>query len=114
MGHIANQMAIELFFKIKEKRKNYFTASFCKNGILGGAIIADEEAITYRTGKVTIPDKYKKIEMKYKDIVGVEKGRILFLPTVSLQMNNGEDYKFIVFSRKRFFRLLNKMFEKSD
>jgi len=27
----------------------YFIASLCRNGIIGGAIIADDEAITYKT-----------------------------------------------------------------
>ena len=35
--------------------KKYFIVSLVKNGILGGGIVADSEAITYRTGKVTIP-----------------------------------------------------------
>lgn len=33
----------------------YFIVSLCKNGILGGGIVADLEKITYKTGKVTVP-----------------------------------------------------------
>ena len=35
--------------------KKYFIVSLIKNGILGGGIVADTEAITYHSGKLTIP-----------------------------------------------------------
>ena len=35
--------------------KKYFIVSLIKNGILGGGIVADKEAITYHSGKLTIP-----------------------------------------------------------
>ena len=35
--------------------KHYFIASLVKNGLLGGGITVDSEAITYHTGKLTIP-----------------------------------------------------------
>lgn len=89
--------------------KRYFIVSLCKNGILGGGIVADSEAIIYYTGKVTIPDKYKKIEMKYKDIISMTVGWLFILPTVALKMNNGEEYKFVVFARKRFVNMLKEM-----
>lgn len=89
--------------------KKYFIVSLCKNGILGGGIVANEESITYHTGKVTIPDKYKKIEMKYVDIKSLITDKLLLLPTVTVEMNYGEEYKFIVFARQRFLNLLKKM-----
>lgn len=46
-------------WKVNCSMKKYYLVSLCKNGILGGYIIADEEAITYKTGKVTIPREYK-------------------------------------------------------
>ena len=89
--------------------KKYFMVSLCKHGILGGGIVADEQAITYSTGKVTIPDKYKRIEMKYKDITSVASGRMFIFPTVTLNLSNGESFKFIVFARKKFINTLIKM-----
>lgn len=89
--------------------KRYFIVSLCKNGILGGGIVADSEAITYHTGKVTIPDKYKKLVMKYQDIISMKSGWLFILPTVALKMNNGEEYKFVVFARKRFVNMLKEM-----
>ena len=32
----------------------HFVVSFCYKGILGGELIVDDEAITYKTGKVTV------------------------------------------------------------
>lgn len=89
--------------------KKYFIVSLCKNGILGGGIVVDSEAITYHTGKVTVADKYKKLEMKYKDIVSMSCGWLFVLPTVTLKMSNGEEYKFVVFARRKFVSMLNEM-----
>jgi hypothetical protein len=47
--------------------KKFFIASLIKNGILGGSIVADSEAITYRTGKLMIPQNHHLV-MKYEDI----------------------------------------------
>jgi len=90
--------------------KKYFIVSLVKNGILGGGIVADSEAITYRTGKVTIPQEYRHVVMKYKDICEVTTGWIFVLPTVTVKMRNGKEYKFVVFfSRNRFVNTLRGM-----
>lgn len=89
--------------------KKYFIVSLVKNEILGGGIVADSEAITYHTGKVTIPKEYRHLEMKYKDICEVTKGWLWILPIVSIKMSNGVEYKFAVFfSRKRFVDMLRE------
>lgn len=87
--------------------KHTFSVSLCKNGLLGGWIVIEEDSMSYRTGKITIPEKYKNLEMKYKDILSVEEGNLLFLPTVTVTMKNEEEYKFVVFNRKRFIETLN-------
>ena len=90
--------------------KKYFVVSFVKNGILGGGIVADAEAITYHTGKLTVPKEYRHLEMKYKDICNVTTGWLFILPTVLIKMRNGEEFKFAVFfSRKRFVNTLRGM-----
>ena len=90
--------------------KKYFVVSLVKNGILGGGIVADSESITYHTGKLTIPDKYRHLEMKYKDIRRVTTGWLFILPTVLIEMCNGETFRFAVFfSRKRFVNTLRDM-----
>ena len=90
--------------------KKYFIVSLVKNGILGGGIVADSEAITYYTGKLTIPQEYRHLVMKYEDISEVAKGWLSILPTVTVKMRNGNEYKFAVFfSRKRFVNTLKDM-----
>jgi hypothetical protein len=90
--------------------KKYFVVSLVKNGILGGGIVADSEAITYHTGKLTVPKEYRNLEMKYKDICTVTTGWLFILPTVLIKMRNGEEFKFAVFfSRKRFVNTLRDM-----
>lgn len=77
--------------------KKYFVVSLIKNGIVGGGIVADPEAITYRTGKLTIPHEYRHIVMKYGDICEVTKGWMFILPTVTIEMRSGKEYTFVVF-----------------
>ena len=90
--------------------KKYFVVSLVKKGILGGGIVADSEAITYHTGKVTIPQEYRHLEMKYEDICEVTAGWLFILPTVTVKMRNGKEYKFVVFfSRKRLIDTLRDM-----
>lgn len=87
--------------------KKHFVVSFVKNGLLGGGIVADEEAITYRTGKLTVPQEYRHLVMKYEDIQEVTKGWLFILPTVTVKMRNGTEHKFAVFfSRDRFVNTL--------
>ena len=90
--------------------KNYFVVSFVKNGLLGGGIVADSEAITYHTGKLTIPQEYRHFAMKYEDIHTVTTQRLFMLPTVTVKMRNGTDYQFVVFfGRDRFVNTLREM-----
>lgn len=90
--------------------KKYFVVSLVKNGILGGGIVADSEAITYHTGKVTIPQEYRHLVMNYEDICEVTKGWFFILPMVTVKMRNGKEYKFAVFfSRECFVNTLRGM-----
>ena len=87
--------------------RKHFIVSLIRNGILGGGIMADAEAITYHTGKVTVPNAYRRLVMRYADICGVAEGRMFILPTVTIQMRDGEEYKFAVFfGRKRLVSFL--------
>lgn len=89
--------------------KKYFIASLCKNGIIGGTIIADDEAITYKTNKLTVPMEIRNLKMPYRDIKGTEEGWIFVFPTVSVEMNNGTTHKFVIFGRKGFINFINQM-----
>jgi len=87
--------------------KNTFSVSLCRNGLLGGWIVVGEVSMVYKTGKVTIPEKYRNLVMEYKDIFSVTEGTLLFLPTVTVKMKNEEEYKFVVFNRKHFLEALS-------
>lgn len=87
--------------------KHYFIASLVKNGLLGGGITVDSEAITYHTGKLTIPQEYRHLVMKYSEISDVTKGWLLFLPTVTVTMRDGNKHRFAVFfDRNRLVDIL--------
>ena len=87
----------------------YFIASLCKNGILGGAIVADDEAITYKTNKLTVPVELRNIKMRYRDIKNTEAGWLFIFPTVLVEMKNGAVHKFVIFGRKGFIDFINQM-----
>ena len=88
--------------------KQYFIASICREGILGGGIVADDEALTFKTGKVTVSPRLRNLEMKYMDIQGFTKKWVFCFPVFSISMNDGEIYKFIIFQPKRFSALLSE------
>ena len=83
-----------------------YVAGLCREGILGGGIVADEDGITYKTGKVTVLSKLKNLKMKYRDIQDYSKKWVLCFPVFTISMNDGENYKFIIFNPKRFNALL--------
>ena len=89
------------------KLENIFSVSLCKNGILGGWIIVEDSSMTYKTGKVTIPEKYRNLEMKYEDVVSMTEGSFIFIPTITVEMKNKEAYKFLVFNKNRFLEMVD-------
>ena len=42
--------------------------SLCHNGILGGGVYLDNQAVTYRTQKLTVSEKYKNLILPLKEI----------------------------------------------
>lgn len=89
--------------------KKIFIVSLCRNGILGGAIYADSERLTYRTGKLTVSPRIRNLAMPLKDIAEVSKSCLLCLPTVTIKMRNEEEFKFLVFARNSFFKTLKEL-----
>ena len=79
-----------------------YIASLCKNGILGGGLFLDDERVTYRTGKMTVPPEIRNLQLPFCRIKGVGKSRALFLPTVTIEMQDGREWKFLVFGRSSF------------
>ena len=86
--------------------KKMYMVSLCRRGILGGWIIADDEGITFKTGKVTVAPELRHLEMKYREIRDFSRAWLVCLPTVTVTMADGESYKFIVFRPGSFCGLL--------
>ena len=78
--------------------KKVFTCSLVHNGILGGDLILDSESITYKTNKLTVDKKYRNLVLPLSEIKEVTwKGMI-----ATIQMNNNEEYKIMIFNKNRF------------
>ncbi len=79
-----------------------YLASLCKNGLLGGGLFLDDERVTYRTGKMSVPPEIRNLQLPFCRIKAVEKSRALFLPTVTIEMQDDRGWKFLVFGRRSF------------
>ena len=66
----------------------YYIASLCKNGLLGGGISVDEDGITFRTGKLFV------------------------LPTVTVALRDGREYRFFVVGRNRLANMISEKIKK--
>lgn len=84
-----------------------FVCSLCYNGILGGGLYLDEQALIYKTNKLTVDKKYRNLVLPMQNIRDITWKWILF-PIATVNMKNGELHKFIIFNKSRF----QKWFEK--
>lgn len=78
-----------------------FVCSLCHNGILGGGLYLDSKSLTYRTNKLTVDKKYRNLVLPMQEIKGIIWKWIVF-PIATVNMKNGERYKFIIFNKLRF------------
>ena len=83
-----------------------FVVSLCRDGVLGGGMYVDEEKIVYRTNKISVSSRYRNMKIRLKDILETSCDWMLFFPTVTIRLKNGEAYKFIVFNRMGLLRML--------
>lgn len=81
--------------------KAAFMCSLCRGGILGGGLYLDDEAVTYCTQKSSVPERYKKLVLPLKEMEKVTWKRIVF-PVATFHMKDGEQYKIIIYNKKRF------------
>ena len=79
-----------------------YVASLCKNGLLGGGLFLDDERVTYRTGKISVSPEIRNLQLPFCRIKDVKKSKALFLPTVTIEMRDGREWKFLVFGRNSF------------
>ncbi|MBQ7292273.1 MAG: hypothetical protein IJW79_00890 [Clostridia bacterium] len=78
-----------------------FMCSLCHNGILGGVLWLDAHAVIYKTNKLTVDKKFRNLAIPLKEVKAITWKRVVF-PVAKFQLQNGEEYKFIIFNKKRF------------
>ena len=76
-----------------------FVCSLCHNGILGGGLYLDSQSLTYKTNKLTVDKKYRNLVLPMQEIKEISWKWIVF-PIATVNMKNGELYKFIIFNGK--------------
>lgn len=81
------------------KVKNMYNVSLCQNGILGGILYVKEKEVIYCTNKITVPKKIRRLHLLFSEIQTINKDRF---HTVLIKMKNGEQYRFLFFSRNHF------------
>lgn len=79
----------------------YLVCSLCHNGILGGALYLDSQSLSYKTNKLTVDKKYRNLVMPLQEIKEISWKWMIF-PIATIDMKNGESYKFIIFNKSRF------------
>ena len=82
--------------------KMYMVSLCYSGGLLGGALYLDDERVTYRSTKLQVPPEIRNMPLPYCRIRRVEKSKALFLPTVTIEMEDGRERKFLVFGRNGF------------
>ena len=78
-----------------------FICSLCHNGILGGGLYLDAEAVTFRTNKLTVDRKYRNLVLPLREIEEITWKQVVF-PVATFHMKSGDNYKMIIFEKTRF------------
>jgi hypothetical protein len=87
--------------------------SLCRNGILGGALYLENEAVTYKTTKLTVDQQYRNLILPFKEIREITWKRIIF-PVATFHMKNGEEYTFLIFNKSRFIRYYQEFSQEGE
>ena len=82
--------------------KMYMVSLCYSGGLLGGALYLDDERVTFRSTKLQVPPEIRNMPLPYCRIRRVEKSKALFLPTVTIETEDGRERKFLVFGRNGF------------
>lgn len=86
--------------------KKAFYGSLIYKGLRGGAVIINDDSVIYKNHTITLEPEYKNIMMPFKDIERIEQAGIFLFPVITIQLKNGRHYKFIIYDRKRFLKIL--------
>lgn len=88
--------------------KTYIVSLCYRGGLLGGALFLDDERVSFGSTKLQVPPEIRKFALPFCRIKSVERSKALFLPTVTFKMQDGREWKFLVFGRGSFLRNLEK------
>lgn len=88
--------------------RKVYAASIVWKGILGGGIIVEDDKMTYRTGKLFIPERIKNLEMKFCEIQMIRCGWLLCFPSIEVILP-AESYRFILFNRRSLLKTLKRL-----
>ena len=91
--------------------RQVFMCSLCHNGILGGGLYLDHQAVTFRTQKLTVDEAYRNLILPLKEITEISWKWIVF-PVAAFHMKNGQCYKLIIFNPWRFQKYIQPYMEK--
>ena len=89
---------------------NVFMCSLCHNGILGGGLYLDHQAVTFRTQKLTVSEQYRNLILPLNEIKGISWKWIVF-PVATFSMKNREQYKFLILNKWHFQKIFREYFE---
>lgn len=87
--------------------RTVFRASLCRTGAHGGAVWLLDQALVFKTQKLTLPENLKNFRIPYGDITAVRPCRALFFPAVAIERTGDTPVKLIVWRRRHFLRLLS-------
>ena len=82
-------------------KKSFICSLICHNGIVGGGLYIEDNAITYKTNKLTVDRKYRNLVLSLNEIRELTWKWIIF-PIATFHMMSGENYKIIIFNKRRF------------
>lgn len=78
-----------------------FACSIIYGGVLGGWIYIEGEGLNFRTGKLTVEERIRNLNLPYEEIKDITWKTVLF-PVATVSLKNGEDYRFLIFNKRRF------------
>ncbi len=82
-------------------KKSFICSLICHNGIVGGRLNIEDNAITYKTNKLTVDRKYRNLLLSLNEIRELTWEWVVF-PVATFHMTNFEKYKVIIFNKRRF------------
>ena len=88
--------------------KTVFLCSLCHKGILGGALYLGNQALTYRTGKLTVSEEYRSLTLPVSEIQEIT-WKWRFFPMAVFAMKDGSTHRFLIFRKRAFCRAYQEL-----